>query len=229
MSTPSTTTSSTPRPSTASDTASTVTFEDRAPRPRARAHARSARRHPGERDRADALCRFANCAAQLAQPRVGRLAASRDLLDDQSRIAARVDPVQSEAARVLETGQQCAVLGDVRPRDTDRFAVRGEHGAVGSGEHVADRRGARVAARSAVGGQDRIAASRRGRRWPRPPPARLGKGTSFGVAVGTAATAVGSAPLGSSHGDDTREPARGSPLAHARRSGPIEWTAASRS
>jgi hypothetical protein len=51
--------------------------------------------------------------------------------------------------------------------------VRREHGPVGGREHVADRRGAGIAARSAVGRQHREARSRRPRRRHRPPSARL--------------------------------------------------------
>jgi hypothetical protein len=168
-------------------------------------------RHPREHDRADALGRLADRSAERAQPRVGRLATSGHLLDDQARVAARLDPVQSEAARMLEAGQQCAVLGHVRPGDTDRLAVRGEQRAAGRGEHVADRCRAWITARSAVGRQHRVAGLRRAGRWPGPPPAGLGQGTSFGVAVGMAATAGGSAALRSCHGPDTTPRRRDAP------------------
>ena len=62
--------------------------------------------HPCEHDGADALGRLTDRAAQLAQPRVGWLASSGDVLDHQARVAARVDPVESEGARVLEAGEQ---------------------------------------------------------------------------------------------------------------------------
>jgi hypothetical protein len=83
-----------------------------------------------EHDRPDALRRLADLDAQLAQPRVGRLAIAADLRDDQARVAARVDPVESQAARMREAGQHGAVLGDVRSGHTDRLAVRGEQAAV---------------------------------------------------------------------------------------------------
>jgi hypothetical protein len=65
--------------------------------------------NPREHDRADALGHLADGAAEVAQPRVGGLTASGELLDDQLRVAARVDPVQTKAARVLEAGQRRAV------------------------------------------------------------------------------------------------------------------------
>src|SRR5829696_2340670 len=159
--------------------------------------------HPREDDRADALCRLADRGAELAQARVGRLEISGHVLDDEARVAARLDLVEPEAARVLEPRQQRAVLGDVGPGDADRLAVGGEHGAVCGDELEADRRRAGIAAGSAVGRQDRIAAPGRARRWSGPPAARLGERTSLGVAAGTAATAGRSAPLWSCHGYDT--------------------------
>ena len=66
-------------------------------------------------------------------------------------------------------------------------------------EHVADRRRPGIPARPAVGREHREAGPRRARWRPAPPSARLGQGTSLGVAVGTASTAGGSAALGRSH------------------------------
>jgi hypothetical protein len=79
--------------------------------------------HPREHNGAYPLRHVTDRAAQLAQPRVGRLAISGDVVDDQARLAARLDLVQPEAARVPEAGQQRAVLGDFGPRDADRLAV----------------------------------------------------------------------------------------------------------
>src|SRR5215217_6893830 len=108
--------------------------------------------HPREHDRTDALRRLTDLDAQLAQARVGRLTIAGDLRDDQARVAACVDPVQSQAARVREARQH------------------------------------------------REAGPRRVRRWPRPPAACLGEGTSLRVAAGTSATALTSAALRSCHG-----------------------------
>ncbi len=68
-----------------------------------------------------------------------------DLLDDQARVAARVNLIEPEAARVLQTGQQRAVLRHVGPRDPDHLAVRREHRAICASEHVSDCRWARIA------------------------------------------------------------------------------------
>jgi hypothetical protein len=70
---------------------------------------------------------------------------SGDLLDDQPRVAARVNLIEPEAARVLQTGQQRAVLRHAGARDPDHLAVRRENRAVRASEHVADCRRARIA------------------------------------------------------------------------------------
>ena len=51
------------------------------------------------------LGRVADRAAELAQARVGRLEISGHVLDDEARVAACLDLVESEAARVVEAGQ----------------------------------------------------------------------------------------------------------------------------
>ena len=166
--------------------------------------------HPREHDRADALRRVADRAHRS---RSCGLAGSRPPVTCstiEARVAARVDPVQSEAracSRPASSARYSATFAPATPIASPCAASSVPSAAV---EHVADRRGARVAARSAVGRQHREAGPRRARRRPGPAPARLGEGAPLGVAVGTAATALASAALGGAHGDEPT-PGRSAP------------------
>ena len=82
------------------------------------------------------------------------------LLDEQLRVRDDADLVQSELERLLEPGDQRAVLGDVVRRDADSLAVRCQERSVVGLQHVAVRGRAGIAARAAVGEQRRPHASK---------------------------------------------------------------------
>ena len=59
--------------------------------------------NPPEDHAADVLGSLSDRVAQLTQPRVGRVAMSGDLVDDQARITTRLNLIEPETARLFET------------------------------------------------------------------------------------------------------------------------------
>ena len=175
-------------------------------------------RHPRENDGADALRRLADRVAKVAQPRVGRLAASGDLIDDQARVAARVDPVQSEAARVREACQQRAVLGDVRarrrrsPRRARRAACRRRRRARTRSPPAP---GCRATRRRSTAPRTRAAARAAVARVRRP--LALARARRSASLLARPRRRSGLRRWGGSHGDDPTSPHRGGPRARRPR------------
>src|SRR5581483_5367557 len=93
---------------------------------------------------------------ELAQRLVLHAVLARHLLDEELRVRDDLDLVDAELERLLEAGDEGAVLGHVVGRDPDALAFRREDGAVVGLEDEAVRGGARVAARAAVGGEARL-------------------------------------------------------------------------
>jgi hypothetical protein len=88
---------------------------------------------------------------QLAQRLVLHLVLPPHLLHEELRVGDDLELRQAELARLLEAGDERAVLGDVVRLDADRLAVGGENGAVLGLDDVGRCGGARVPPRAAVG------------------------------------------------------------------------------
>ncbi len=127
------------------------------------------------------------------------LAGSRapdDVLDDEARVAARLDPVEPGAAACSSPASSARYSATFAPATPIASPCAASWVPSAADEHVADRRRAGVAARAAVGRQDREPGPRRARRLARSAAARLGEGAALGVAVGAPAAARGAAALG---------------------------------
>ena len=144
----------------------------------------------GVGDRAELAGQAGGPQRELAQRLVLDLVLAAHLLDHQLRVGDHLELADVELDRLLEPGDQGAVLGDVVRRDADRLAVGREHRAVLGLEHVAVGRRPGIPARAAVGEELRPHTTvRRG----------LGLNTSRSLATAISCTAVVRRRLGSKH------------------------------
>jgi hypothetical protein len=91
-----------------------------------------------------------NLEAEARERGVSQLPLAAEMFDDEAGVAARVDPVQSEAVSSFEACEQSSVLGDDGGGVADQLRVHGMDRPVRAAELIADRCDPQIFASAAV-------------------------------------------------------------------------------